>query len=344
MARPLISSLLFALDAPPADRAVPQRIRVIPAGEFRSVDGRGPWHVDDAALVIANSFARMTRLPVDENHSTQIAAKEGGAGPARGWIVKLTAEDDGIWAEVEWTEAGRALISDGAYAFLSPVMAHTAAGRVLALRSVALTNQPAVPELSLLTASNEDDIVDLKALRAALGLAESADEAAILAAATNARIVATAHQAELTRIATAAGLQAGVSADVLVTTLTARAAAGDPADLARRVVELETSLTAVTKQQLLKDATALVDAALADGKPVNKLRDHLIARCTAGQMDAVKAELDALPSINDGGITKPPGAGADQVTSLTADEKRMAALTGVSEELMLKAKQKKEGR
>ncbi|MDO9501397.1 phage protease [Falsiroseomonas sp.] len=339
MARPFIS-LLFALDKPPADRAVPQRLRVIPAGEFRSIDGRGPWRVEDAAEVIAASLARMTRLPIDENHSTQIAAQAGGAGPARGWITRLSAEADGIWADVEWTEAGRALLADGAYAFISPVMAHTADGRVLALRSVALTNQPAVPELSLLTANDEEDTVDLKALRAALGLADTADEAAILAAATDARTGATAHQAALTRIATAAGLAAhATGVDELVTALTARAAAGDPAELARRVVVLETQLTANTAAQAKRDAEALVDGAIRDGKPVSALRDHLISRCCAGQMDAVRSELAALPSINAGGITKPP-EGDGQVTSLTAQEKEVARLTGVSEDLLLKAKQK----
>ncbi|MBX9594700.1 MAG: phage protease, partial [Roseomonas sp.] len=160
MARPLIS-LLFAIDAPPSDRAVPQRIRVIPAGEFRSVDGRGPWRVEDAAAVIAASFARRPRLPVDENHATQIAAKDGGPAPARGWITGLTADADGIWATVEWTDAGHAMLAAREYGLISPVLAHTADGLVLALRSVALTNDPAVPELTLLTASNEDEIVDL---------------------------------------------------------------------------------------------------------------------------------------------------------------------------------------
>lgn len=342
MARPLIS-LLFALDAPPQDRAVPQRLRVIPAGEFRSVDGRGPWRVDNAAEVIAASLARMARLPIDENHSTQIAAQAGGAGPARGWITKLAAEADGIWADVEWTEAGRALLADGAYAYISPVMAHTKDGRVLSLRSVALTNQPAVPELSLLTATDEDDDVDLKALRAALGLADTADEAAILAAATDARAGATAgatdHQAALTRIAAAAGLAAATGADELVVALTARVAAGDPAELARRVVVLETQLTANTAAQSRREAEALVDGAIRGGKPISALRDHFVSRCCAGQMEAVTAELAALPSINAGGIIKAP-EGDGQVTSLTAQEKDVARLTGVSEELMLKAKQK----
>lgn len=338
MTSPLIS-LLFALDAPPPDRAVPQRLRVIPAGEFRSVDGRGPWRVENAAEVIAASLARMARLPIDENHSTQIAAQAGGAGPARGWITRLAAEADGIWADVEWTEAGRALLADGAYAYISPVMAHTKDGRVLSLRSVALTNQPAVPELSLLTANDEDDDVDLQALRAALGLADTADEAAILAAATDARAGAAAHQVALTRIATAAGLAAANGADELVAALTARAAAGDPAELARRVVVLETQLTANTTAQTRREAEALVDGAIRGGKPISALRDHFISRCCAGQMEAVTAELAALPSINAGGIIRAP-EGDGQVTSLTAQEKDVARLTGVSEELMLKAKQK----
>jgi phage I-like protein len=277
----------------------------------------------------------MVKLPIDENHSTQLAAEAGGAAPARGFITALTAEADGIWATIEWTEAGRALMADGAYAYLSPVMLHTKEGQVLALRSVALTNSPAVPELALLT-SREEDPVDLKALRAALGLAETADEAAIVAAATAAR---QAETALLTRIATAAGVSGQVTADALVSTLTARAAAGDPAQLQDKVALLETKLSTLTQAQLQRDAELLVDGAIRAGKPVVALRDHMIARCVAGQMAAVQSELAALPSINAGGIVAPPADGGT-VSALTADEKKVARQMGLSEADMLAAKKK----
>ena len=129
----------------------PEWVQLIPAGEFKGIDGRGPYHVANAQAVIASSMARAQgKLPVDENHGTQRAAKLGLGAPARGWIVEMATREDGIWGRVEWTEAGRALVGDGAYRGISPVFEHTASGGVVRILSAALTNDPNLSQLATL--------------------------------------------------------------------------------------------------------------------------------------------------------------------------------------------------
>jgi phage I-like protein len=315
----LLAAAALALDG----STVPDWIRFVPAGDFRAVDGRGPWRIADPAAVIAASLAALP-LPLDENHATDHAQKNGGAAPARGWIAALEARDDGLWGRVEWTDTGRALLAERAYRAVSPVIEHTKDGRVLRLVRAALTNTPAVPGLSLLT--EEDPTVDLSQLRAALGLPETADEAAILTGARAASEAQRAQTALLTRIAGAAGLGADATPDAIVTTLTARAAAGDPAALAQRVVTLETQLTTLTRQTARTQAETLVDDAIRAGKPIRALRDHYVDRAT-GDHAAVATELAALVSVNAGGVVSPPPT--DGAAQVVGEEARIVALLGV---------------
>lgn len=143
------TALMTALGAGTA--GAPEWVQLIPAGAFKGIDGRGPYHVANAQAVIAASMARAQgKLPIDENHGTQRAAKLGIGAPARGWIVEMAAREDGIWGRVEWTEAGRALVADGAYRGISPVFEHTASGGVVRVLSAALTNDPNLSQLATL--------------------------------------------------------------------------------------------------------------------------------------------------------------------------------------------------
>lgn len=319
-----LALLLASALAQTGDEA-PAWIRLVPAGEFRAVDGRGPWRIADAASVITASL-KAAPLPLDENHATDHAQKNGGAAPARGWITALEAREDGLWGQVEWTPAGRQLLAERAYRAVSPVIEHRKDGTVLRLVRAALTNTPAVPDLTLLT--EEDPGVDLAQLRAALGLPETADEAAILTGARAAGEAQRAGQALLTRIAAAAGLQADANAETIVSTLTSRAAAGDPAQLAQTVLQLQTQLTTLTQQGARERAERVVDGAIRAGKPIRPLRDHYVTRHMADPQ-AVETELAALVSIHDGGVVTPPPADGGGAAGVSAEEARALALLGV---------------
>lgn len=333
----LIAALHTALLTTDAASAAPEWVHLVPAGEFRGVDGRGPYRLRDAARVIEASMTA-GRLPIDENHATDHAMKEGGAAPARGWIIEMQARDDGIWGRVEWTAAGQQLLGDKAYRGISPVFAHTdKGGEVVQLLRAALTNAPNLAQLKTLHTQQESN-VDLAKLRAALGLADTADEAAIIAAAAAARTAVTAHTQQVTAIAKAAGLADDAKPEVIVTALQTRAAAGNPDDLAKQVVALQTQLTTVQQERAKEKATAAVDAAIKAGKPIpTTLRDHYIARHMQDPV-AVETELAGLPSLHTGGVTRPPAGGDAAVTD--PEEARVIALLGVDPKIY--AEQKKQ--
>ena len=69
----------------------PQWIELIPAGDFKGRDGRGPFRMSNAQEVIAATRAlRMDAgLPIDYDHATDFGAPEGRPAPAAGWICGL---------------------------------------------------------------------------------------------------------------------------------------------------------------------------------------------------------------------------------------------------------------
>jgi phage I-like protein len=115
----------------------------------------------NAQAVISASMTA-GKLPLDENHSTMVAANTGGAAPARGWIVELQERGDGLWGRVEWTAAGTALMADQAYKGISPVFDYAKDGTILRIRNAALTNNPNLTQLTamhtVLTAAQRDQL------------------------------------------------------------------------------------------------------------------------------------------------------------------------------------------
>jgi len=299
---------LFA--APPgAGDDVPDWVHLVPAGEFRGVDGRGPYRLENADEVIAASGADGMRLPIDENHSIDLAMKQGGSSPARGWIVEMQARADGIWGRVEWTPAGQAMMAAKEYRGISPVFAHAKeGGRVLQVLRAALTNAPNLAQLTTLHHQQKGPTVDLTKLRKKLGLAEDAGEEAILAAVDATQVAASAHAQQLQRIAETAKISnpAQATADTIVTALQT-SGAGDAGQLRETVVSLQSQLAALTQAGRKAEAERVVDAAIKELKPIAAMRDHYIARHMADP-EAVNKELAAMPSINGGGIVNPPKA------------------------------------
>src|SRR5581483_2356280 len=111
--RPPLASLLFPTvvlcSAEPAtevdvvhcaiggtDGAAPDEIMLLPPGaSIATRDGRGPWKVPNAAALAARSIEDAGgRLPIDENHATDLAQPRGAPSPARGWITAIEARAD----------------------------------------------------------------------------------------------------------------------------------------------------------------------------------------------------------------------------------------------------------
>jgi phage I-like protein len=104
MPEPIRTALCAAL-ALPSSEGAPDWIHLLPAGEIATVDSRGPYKLTNAAALAAASLqAAGGRMPIDENHATDLAAPKGGPSPARGW--RDDAERAG-GAGVAWRCAGR---------------------------------------------------------------------------------------------------------------------------------------------------------------------------------------------------------------------------------------------
>lgn len=285
--------------------SAPDWVQLIPAGTFNGADGRGPYSVDDMDAIIAASMRPGQKLPIDENHSTDIKGENGDPSPARGWIVAMEARDDGIWGQVEWTASGQALLEDRAYAYISPVFraSEKKPHRVTQILRASLVNDP---NLTMKSLHKKGDAPMDEAIAKALGLKPDADLAAATAAISGL-------QATLASMRKALALEDDADGEAVITALNARLKAKPEeggkdeviAGLEEQITSLNARLTSLTETTAKKSATDVVDAAIAAGKLVPSLRDHYIARHMKDP-DGVAKELDAFVSINAGGIAKPP--------------------------------------
>ncbi len=307
---------------------------LLPAGTFSGVDGRGPYHLPNPEAVIAASMPKGAPLVFDRDHATDHSLKSGINAPAQGWIRSLQAIDGAIWGEVDWNDEGRALLTSRAYRNISPVFNHRADGHITKLLRVSLTNAPNL-DLPALHSQEPHRMDFLPAIRAALGLPETADQPAIITAATAARTAVAAHAQQLKSIAAAAKLDPAAGADMIVTALQSRTAGAGTLEevtaLQSRIVELENGVKR-------EKAEAAIDAAIRAGKPILQTRrEEFIARHMQDPAGTV-AWLADMPSLHSGGV---PGGPAPRVAvdGIDGSDAQMIALMGLDPDAFKKTKE-----
>jgi hypothetical protein len=138
----------------------PEWLHLIPTGEAITNDGRGPYRILDPQSVITASMAH-GKLPLDENHATDLAAPNGGAAPARGWIEELQHRADGIWGRVTWTAEAVRTGLHHAYRGVSPVIVHLKDGTITKILRASLTNTPNFQGLKSLHSVDRLGLADL---------------------------------------------------------------------------------------------------------------------------------------------------------------------------------------
>ena len=339
-------ALCSAMPLPGGD-TVPEWIHLLPAGQMQTFDGRGPYRVADVAKLIEVSMQGDARLPIDENHATDLAAPKGEPSPARGWIVALEQRGDGVWGKVEWTGSGKALLADKAYRHISPVIVHDQNNVVGGVVRASLVNRP---NLRGLTALHQEQTMDptLVQIREALGLPATADAAAV-AAGVNALKASTSTTAlqhvsqALTPIAKAVGLTEQATGEQIIIAIQSLQTAGK-GDAAAQITALQTELTnkgnaLVALQQTISNdrAVAFVDGAIKAGKiSVKPLRDHYIAEHMKDPA-RVEKEIGALPALQASGTAAVPPSDA-RPGELTADESSVVAMMGIDPEAFKKTK------
>lgn len=249
-----MSDLHFHTTMLPDSDTPPEWIHLLPAGSFRGVDGRGPYHVEDTDALIRNSMGA-GKLVLDENHATDHAARSGGSAPAVGWIVELQGRSDGVWGRVDWNRTGTQLMSDKQYRGVSPAFAATKTGAVTRLVRASLTNLPNLTLTHLHTENpknQETRGMDLADVARRLGLPAGATEAEVNAALDRGVAAISLH----TQMATTLGLPGTATGEAIVTGLQVKAEA-----VTKHTQELEALKAEVTTLRASEGKIWLEDVA-----------------------------------------------------------------------------------
>lgn len=174
---------------------------VVPIGEFyvKLDDGRKVLQVIDQKAIKAMLDRKLLEddLLVDYEHFSYDADK---TSEAAGWLKELEVRVDGLWARIEWTDAGEPAVKNKRYRFVSPVWYpedcepvenKANALRPLRLDTIALTNAPNLKGMRPLSnrGAGNDPLVNshtatkgkqMKQVCALLGLSTDASEESVV--------------------------------------------------------------------------------------------------------------------------------------------------------------------
>mgnify|MGYP000394387977 CR=1 FL=1 len=316
------------------------RIRLLPAGAVKLKDSRGPYQCDPRTVVAAaKAYWGGEEMPLDYDHQTMATAMKGGQGgvaPASAWVkpANLTAEADGVYAnDIEWTAAAAAAIQAKEYKYFSPLFAVSKTGQVTGLFGGSLTNDPAIGGLTSVAASRfhpkQEPEMDLAAIAAAVGLAATATEAEIIAAAS-------AQASQLAQLRTTLGAKDGDTFETVVAAAAKKVAgAGDVIVPASAWQDAQTRLAALEGDK----AVAAVDQAIKDGKIVPASRQPMVdwARRDLPKFQEYLATAPVI--VGAGSVTSGQAPEGSAESKLTADELVAASALGMTAEQYLAGKE-----
>lgn len=313
----LARALNIALDAIP-----PDWVQLLPAGpNIVGTDGRA-WTLDDPTALVTAIQQRGKSLVIDWEHASEHRAPHGLDAPAAGWIDSLEVRNGAIWGHVEWTPRAAQQIRDREYRYLSPVFSYEkTGGRIRALNSAGLTNQPNLPLKAL---NREESPMPLPAaLCRALDLPEAATESDAVTAVTAIQQRLTTVNAEL---ATALNRAETPPLEKFVPR-------GDYDAALARATNAEQQLQTLQADQRNEKVDALIAKALNAGQITPATQDYYKAMCrTETGIAEFEKFLAKAPAVIGGGSNldgKPPG-GTD--VALNAEMQQVSAMFGNSVE------------
>jgi phage I-like protein len=335
-------ALMSALALPEADGTVPDWIMVLPPpGRVETQDDRGPYSYTDPEAVVRASMAAGRDLPIDINHSIDLRGPKGEEAPARGWIKELQARADGIWARVEWTREGAALLADRAYRFISPVLGIDAKDgkTVRSILRASLVNRPNLRGLPALNHQETTSMTFMERLAEKLGQPKDATEDELLAAipaATN-----TALQSALAEIGAALGVEDGDPAAILLAAKGTKAGASTVAALQAQVATLQGQIAALEQARARTAAEAwLADQLKAHVIPADQHETLITLHMEKPDLAARVAA--AWPAPGPGHTAARPPKAAGTITSLNAEQRAVAAALGIPEAKFLETLKQEE--
>lgn len=311
----------------------PKVIQLFRMGAHPSRNGKPPIiRVDDLAHAerVAAATARYhgsNEMVIDYDHQTVFGAKPGvgGRAPAAAWSPKVFATKDGVFAEVDWTEAAATALDKREYRYISPVFAHDAQGRPTVVINATLTNTPALDLDAVASAFSTEEgssPMNYGPIAKALGLGEDASEEEILRAIANMNNA----PAAMTALATVLGAEAGADLVAVATALKDKAEnAGNP-DPAQFVPIATVAAMQTSIQSLAGSVTSMhaekrkdkIDQAQTEGRLVPALVAYASSITDDAKLDEF---LAALPT---NGLGKPAINKAADKSDLALNDEQLA--------------------
>ncbi len=325
--------------------------QLLPAGQFRAVDGRpfdvpgNHWFIDAdvAANLIALANQRTNDLVIDYEHQTLKAEENGEPAPASGWFKTMEwREGSGLWIKPQWTPRATDFIKNGEYKYLSAVFPYDATtGKPLRLHSAALVNRPGIDGLQAVEAlaalsltsispqtsnSTEHSMNELlKKMLAQLGITveegKEPDTTAALAA--------------LSELQTKAGSATTLATKVAALEANDNGGTVDPTKYApvEVVHELHAQIAVLSAQGASSQLDQIIDKAKQEGRLVPAM-EAWARDMGKKDMAALQAFLDksqpiaALAAMQTTG--KKPDETNNPIAALSAEQKQAAELLGMS--------------
>ncbi|HDZ9236855.1 TPA: peptidase [Vibrio cholerae] len=280
---------------------------MIPAGKFIGEDGR-QW-INDEPDAVVERFSR--KLPFDIEHATHIKGPQGEAAPAFGWMTKVENRNGEVWAFTEFNSEGVELTGEEKkYAFYSPAFSFDKNGRVIALLSAGLTNQPNL-NVPALNRQEENEMKLSQLIAAALGLAETATE-------QDAVIAINSLKSEKD---IALNRASNIDLNVAVPKETYQLALN-------RAETAEAALKAIQESEI----DALVEDAIKAGKVAPANKEMFLGMCRAeGGIEQFKKFVETAPAIANSDPKK-KSAVVNAEGELSAEEMALCRATGVTPE------------
>ncbi|WP_310614034.1 phage protease [Limnohabitans sp.] len=311
---PLFVALLSATLS--FDSAAPERVQLLPAGEFVGRDGRPgkglTWKLSNTqgcALAAQLTAKHATvKFNFDYEHQTMQSAENGQPAPASGWCQTFEWQDDmGLFAtNVQWTKRAIPMIEGDEYKYISPVITYTKDGTVTGVINAALVNVPNL-DMSPLTAAcmarlsasfeptPEEETMNpvLKALLAGLGLAYTATEQEATAALSLIKTSASQAQVHADQAAELGTEVAALKAKTQSTTTQP-----DPTKWVSMdaFTQLNTQVAALSNQLKAGEVDDLISAAKAEGKILAPAVEAVWRNVGKADVAQLKALIDSTPA------------------------------------------------
>jgi phage I-like protein len=312
-----VRAFCFAI---PQGDAAPEWVPYLPPpdaqGRITGEDGR--WWTVKNPRALCTAVRR--KLPIDINHSSELAAKVGGEAPAVGWMQEFQVREDGsTWARVDWNERGANAVKGKEYAFVSPTFDFSSTTReIKRFVSAGLTNEPNLALPALNSAGHLEENPMLERLLALLGLTANATE-------EEASRAINKMKSELERATNASN---SPPLDKFVPR-------ADHDAVLQRATNAETALQTEKQRQHDAVADAEITAALAAGKITPATKEYHRASCsTEAGLKAFRDYVKVTPVVVKPGeqVQGQPNPADLDANGLTEVQRAICARTGVTPE------------